>query len=312
VCGAAVFVFGCGAKTTSSPNTVNDELETLKVRISAAESEALSLSVLEDTAKRNLDVLQQKIEETNAALLEQERLLEQDRLRTYLVSVIDETKRKAAAEEEYRVRFTGLKTTAVRAEVEGFIAQRTRALMEVVAIFVDKGLIDAADHSSLLEKEKTVARAQSSSDLAALQYNAEELLSFAHRYIDEAWTASGERGDEAAGRTAEALNTRGISNIRDELGFWVTGDEIEAAASLLKEISTLSLIVFSYSPKAQTDEISLKQSNLQAVSVKEQLEGRGVAVERIRSHGCGRFAPSAVMSRRSLTALLIVPIPPKK
>ncbi len=309
----ALFLLGCGASSPPSISPPNDELLQLKFEITAAKSEEKALNDRLEAAGRKGDMLRQQIEETETAIRIQEQLLERDRLRAHLLQVVDETKRKAAAEEEYRVRFQGQKTTKARALVQGVIEARSLALMEVVDLFTDAGLIDADARASLREKEASVASAKAAFDLAAFQVGIEELNAAAHRLIDAARSADPKSDvHEISGRVAEILKARGTPYIEDEIGVWTGAEALENLISVLGEIKSSSLIVFSYSPKALTDEIALQQSTRQANNVKEEAIEKGVGRDLIRSRGCGRFSPTPLVPKSASTVFLVVSSPLRK
>lgn len=293
------------------------------IQIAVAEAAAVQTALntkLASIRKKN-EALQAEIDTVTAAVREKEIANERDRIRTHVLSVVDESRRKAAADEELRARFKGEKFISARIVVGNEILKHARMCLAAVDTYTDRGFIRQEEAASLCEAATAAETALAAGDLFQVQMIAEHLAVRALELLNGAWPdPSSAPMEEAARAVTVFLRSRNLNPTQDSTGRWVilglppvtmnqSAETALAIAALCKAHPSIHLQVFN----AVADEKSAKSAKLKnqqtLTAWAEKLKDLGIAAS-IRSTGCAAAAPLSLPSgSTSNTTLVIIPTP---
>jgi hypothetical protein len=286
------------------------------------------------TERHDVDL---ELERVRAALDALELEIERERMREHLEQVVDETRRKAAAEEELRGQG---RPADERAALDGARLEVARELVgrAMVGLLTLRLLVaaDAVIEERLLPTEGSVEAALDrlgKGDLAGVQQHTEVAGVEARRIWETLWTQVGDQGsDPAIAGIEKIVADAGLESRREELGVGVAlggstkGGALDKrgrarartlAEALGEEVRAgrvRVLVVAVERAVTGSQGASSKRTDERAETAAAALIEAGLPEDAVAHHGLGASTPLEVLlgGKGDRVAVLIVPIPVEK
>ncbi len=307
-----LFQAACGQSlTTIAKEQNNSNLEILKDDLNRSILENQALLSRYQSAQSEYELLTKELTLLDNTISQEEQLLERERLRKHLLSVVEETKRKAAASEEHTARFKNSKVKEARLSVGKHILERAELLCDLLKLFINTGFISEDSMSKVLNDIASARQAQQSADPAAVQEYAERIGATVYRLISEAWNFSekSKRTDIEAD-ISSVLDKEGIVYSYYEIGFLTQLNDLLINRNMLGKLNSCAFVVllsFSNKPSAS----ALQKAEKRASDLSEKMISLGVDKERIvyriTDIPYSHFLNIKNLSEKEM--LLIVPLP---
>ncbi len=294
----------------------------------------LAMTMLrEASARRNIEEIGERRrqvdlewERVSAGIVRLEEELERERMREHLEGVVDEARRRAAAQEE--LREAGLEKgkretlDSARAQIGREITARARLGYRVISSLVDAGKMTEERLIPILGALEMAGRRSAEGDLAGQQEYAERAGVETRRLWAEVW---GDPSEESSLRAIDTLGkdleTAGFKVGRQEFGVLVrvefkqgkgklSGGTKKLVSDLAKWCGTrkdVRLLVIARWSKAS--DAAKKRSQARAELLEEGLVKAGVGKDMVTSFGCGYARPARLMNENRVSAaVLVIPI----
>ena len=291
--------------------------------------EAAARRSVEEIGERRRQV-EVEWERVSARIGRLEEEMERARMREHLEGVVDESRRRAAAQEELREEdLEKGKREALdgaRAQIGREIMARARLGYRVISSLVDAGKMTEERLMPILGALEMAGERSVKGDLAGLQEYAERSGVETRRLWAEAWGDPSEVSlSQAIDAMGQALETAGFKVGREEFGVSVKVEFKQVRGKLSggtkKLVSDLAqwcgtrenvrLLVIARWSKAS--DAAKKRSRERAALLKEALVKAGVGTDMVTSFGCGLARPARLMNENRVSvAVLVIPIPETK
>ena len=276
---------------------------------------------IEQTAKTQRQILTD-IENTKIALAALVEEAEREAIRRHLTEVVDETRRRAAAEETRReLLMTGEDKTAIR-RARSVVAQEmiSRARMWVdVAMFLSADKTNDAAAVPTIQAFVDAAAAEiDHPDLAVVQENLEKAGADGRRLVQTAWHGNEVERQRVIRETMAELVSNGFEVTSDEFGvvLSITADvesAVQAAQRLSEWLKTRPALRVLVVAKVSGGHAAAEKSEAIAEAWAQKLLDFGVPGQVVRHRGAGDRTPFGVMKQNATSvALLFVPVPYSK
>ncbi|MCP4599641.1 MAG: hypothetical protein GY847_03725 [Proteobacteria bacterium] len=299
----------------------------IKIALATAE-QTIARMQLDDSLKKK-DALAEDLESTEAAidLLEAEQ--ERERIRRHLESVVDTTRRKAAAAEELREKSLSIENKEIlidaRQEVGREMAARIRVWLDLLRTLVAAGVVNEKRITSVKGEIKLADEKLKTADLAGLQQHLENAGVGARRILDEVWDGKEKDRSQMLDQMAKQLSAQGFYVVEEEFGravrfvipvskkgkprkHWT--DPLTKLGKALKEVGRLELVVLASAGPSDQPPKAEKLSRNRAETAAEALVQAGVPRKRVHLAGCGATSPLvALRLGKERIAVLLVPLP---
>ena len=274
--------------------------------------EAEISAVHENNARLDADIAN-----TEMALDKLTREAERKRFRAYVESVIDETRRRAAAEETVRERgYTGDEKRAIRRAREQLgaaLIERARLFSEVLSFSVPEST-SRSDFLAPVEGPISAAEAALEElDLAQVQYYLEAAGVAYQQTLSDIWQQSPFDPVAHTRSLSEELRQGGFSIVTDDMGVSIRLPESSAPGAYAELVSILSrypdvalLLLASWRGAGEP----MLESERLARRIASSITAAGFPGERLRVRAVGEAAPLAVLKEREVVSvLLLIPCP---
>ncbi len=298
----------------------------------------LAMTMLrEAAARRNVEEIGERRrtvelewERVSAQIVKLEEELERARMRAHLEGVVDESRRRAAAQEELREGdLEKGKREALddaRAQIGREMMARARLGYRVISSLVDAGKMTEERLMPILGALEIAGERSVKGDLAGQQEYAERSGVETRRLWAEVWgDPSEEEASRAIDALGKALETAGFKVGREEFGVSIKVESRQGRGKLSggakKMVSDLAkwcgtrenvrLLVIARWGKAS--DTAKKRSQARASLISEALVKAGMGKDVVTSFGCGFARPARLMDdKRVSAAVLVIPIPETK
>ncbi len=278
-----------------------------------------------EAEKNHIGDLSAELARLEEAAADREIEKERRRIRTLVTVAMDESRRKAAADEEYRARFKGEPARSARVQLGRQMLIRGMLLYNAAEVYAAHGFIRSNDRAALLALVDSASKAldAASPDLFAIQTFAEHLSTNAQELIESAWPDVSDTTFESARLFLEAtLRSRHIPFESDDFGCRIpvetaTGKTprpkaVSEIASLYGAMPRFLVVVLSTVQTEKTPALALSKSDKLAAVQATALTTLGVEKADVRALGCGTAAPFPVPRLRTpKLQLYLVPLPPE-
>jgi hypothetical protein len=312
------------------------ELGLVHTKIAIATAREVLAGERLETARRERHDIELELERVRSDLSGLEQQIERERMRAHLGQVVDETRLRAAADEELREQSLGERE---REELRGARLKVARELVGRAALGLETlRALAAAD--ALLEERVLPTRGSIEEaferlrrgDLAGVQQHCEVAGVETRRVWQDLWSQQDEGADERALEALEkALTDAGLASCREELGVGVSLGGIakgkldkrarEAVAALQEAVGervrtggVQVLVVAVDRAGAVPREAVSKSSEARSEATAGVLVEAGFPEARVFHRGYGAATPLEVLldGRGDRVAVLLVPIPGAK
>ncbi len=298
-----------------------------KTAFAAADQAAARARVDEATERKR--ALTEKLEKTRFAVERLEAAEERARIRQHLESVVDATRRRAAAAEELRESELSGEVRADISSARKIVGSEmiAHALVwrEILGVYVAASELDEKrlllfDGEIELAKER-LARV----DLAGVQQHVESVGIEARRILDEQWEGKDEPKEKEIGAVVERLKSKGFEVVEEEFGHAVILDVIDSKKAkknrqraktirkLGREIAgveKLHAVVISSTRSSASTKRAKQSSRVRADMMGEELVKGGLEKARVHIRGSGHTAPLVALRRddeRAAVLLILLP-----
>ncbi|MFO8070871.1 MAG: hypothetical protein R6V85_03255 [Polyangia bacterium] len=307
----------------------------IEARIAAVEIEREQSLARREAALAERRELRREVERARAELERIERLAERERLRRHLRLVVDETRRRAAADEEIREgrldEEQAEKLDAARFEVALQLLARARMVAAVGSLYARTGRLLPERLEAARRSIDAAAADARAGDLAECQRDLEKSGIEVRRAILEAWGETGEEGlvaaidslveelgellDEEIRREELGAGLKPALRLSSDGGRLRSGrDRIESIAAAVEKLDGevgVVVVAAAGDPSGAPSRRDERRSEEGARLLVEELRRAGLADDRLLAFGCPAGSPLAVLagSRGMRVALLVVPLP---
>ncbi len=307
----------------------------IEARIAAVEIEREQSLARREAALAERRELRREVERARGELERIERLVERERLRRHLQLVVEETRRRAAADEEIREgrldEERAEQLDAARSEVARQLLARARMTAAVAALYAKAGRLLPERLEPARRSIDAAAADARAGDLAGCQRDLEESGIAVRRAILDAWGAEGEEGlvaaidslveelgellDEEIGREELGAGLQPALRLSADGGRLRSGrDRIESIAAAVGKLEGdvgVVVVAAAGDPRAAPSRRDERRSGEGARTLVEELRRAGLADDRLLDFACPAGSPLAVLagSRGMRIALLLVPLP---
>jgi len=286
----------------------------------------LAMTALEESRARRsleeLDALQRQVRmdlerlESDVDLVEHE--LERGRIRRHLVRVVDETRRRAAADEEAAEERAGEPTearTKARLEVGAEILARATVELTAVLGLNEAGAVEAERLAAMAGAVRLAGASLADGDLAAVQRHAERAGVEGRRIRSELWD---DGGNGALSGLAERMRTAGLEAVVEDPAVAMPFDQFSKSADRLGALVSaatgdadgfLCLVIVSAGGGPGGRKAS-DRTGQRAAEIGGRLTAAGIPDRAVKVLGTGAARPSLALSEsRESAAILLIPVP---
>jgi len=311
------------------------QLGTVHTKIAIATTREILAEERLEAARREQHDIDLDLERVGTDLSLLERAIERERIRAHLERVVDETRRKAAAEEELREKALDERDrralAGARLEVARELVARAAIGHEVLSSLVAAGVVIEERVLPTGGALDAARDSLASGDLASVQEHAELAGVETRRILDELWSQA--EGGSAEGTVADieaAVTGAGFEARPEDLGVGVPiggagkGKSLDnktrkAIASLAEAVGELvssgrARVVVVAVDRAGTGKLSSKRSEGRASAVAAALVAAGFDERVVLHRGFGAATPLEALlgGKGDRAAILLVPVPVAK
>jgi hypothetical protein len=295
----------------------------MKIALAGAE-QAMARKRLEAgmEKKRSID---EELERVRADVENMEADRERNIIRKHIVSVVDETRRRAAAADElYEEKLSKDEKKEMmdaRRRIGREMLARIVLWRDILNALVKEGVL-SSDRTAVIESEIKLAEKELEDlDLAELQHHVENAGIEARHLLDEAWEGKEQDREARTKEIAENLSGVGSRIVQEEFGQAILIEAplsksgkadkrwVESLGDLgvrLKEIHRVHLLILASTDLSRPDK-AMKSSFDRADAAAKAIADAGFPKANLTVHACGATSPLEALKDR--VAVLLIPLP---
>ena len=260
------------------------------------------------------------IDNVRDALDELAREKERREIRSHLQTVVDETRLRAAAEEEKRERLlSGRDKQAIGRARERVASEMiARATLWLDTLPFSTPGARSTETAELAPVREAIAAAENDlekRDLALIQDNLERAGAMGLELMTAAWDGAVKDRESLIQETVKILSTAGFSSYDNEFGIVLplispetrSDERLAGIADLFRRMTPFGIVVIA---SVDDEKAAAEKSLALAESVAKKLLIHGVPEDTVRSRGVGTRRPlKAFREGEDRVAILLVPMP---